>query len=102
MPDLIILYWRDIPAQVIAKAGRQSAKRELPLHFTEAIDMAAMRGGLRESDAYLEQWRRGDPTSCGEDLEAEAQACMDRLLGEYDDARLKALVAGLGSEPKPT
>ncbi len=102
MADLVILYWRDIPAQVIAKAGRRSAKRELPLRFTEAIDRAAMRGGLRESDAYLEQWRRGHPVSCGEDLEVEAQACMDRLLSEYDEARLKALVAALGSEPKPT
>ena len=29
MANLIILYWRDIPSQVIAKAGRKTAKREL-------------------------------------------------------------------------
>ncbi|TIT71617.1 MAG: hypothetical protein E5W56_21600, partial [Mesorhizobium sp.] len=43
MADLIVVYWRDIPAQVIVKKGRQNAKRELPLRFTEAIDMCAMR-----------------------------------------------------------
>ena len=37
--NLIIVYWRDIPAQVIVKKGRTSAKRELTLRFTEAIDM---------------------------------------------------------------
>ena len=29
MASLTILYWRDIPSQVIAKAGRAMAKREL-------------------------------------------------------------------------
>ena len=48
MADLIIVYWRDIPAQVIVKKGRQNAKRELPLRFTEAIDMCAMRIGAGE------------------------------------------------------
>ena len=60
MASLTILYWRDIPAQVIAKAGRTSAKRELPLRFTEAIDMAAMRSGAAGTDDYLAAWRRGD------------------------------------------
>ena len=45
MADRIIVYWRDIPAQVIIKRGRASAKRELSLRFTEAIDMCAMRTG---------------------------------------------------------
>ena len=48
MADLIIVYWRDIPAQVIVKKGRQNAKRELQLRFTEAIDMAAMRSGAAD------------------------------------------------------
>ena len=96
MADLTILYWRDIPAQVIAKAGRRSAKRELTLRFTEAIDMAAMRSGAASTDDYLADWRRGDPTPCGDDLEAEAQAAADRLEAEYDRERLKALVASHG------
>ena len=29
MAQLTVVYWRDIPAQVIVKQGRQSAKRQL-------------------------------------------------------------------------
>ena len=72
MADLIIVYWRDIPAQVIVKKGRQNAKRELPLRFTEAIDMCAMRTGAGDTDAYLAEWRKADPVPVGDDLEAEA------------------------------
>ena len=51
MAQLQIVYWRDIPAQVMVKAGRRNqAKRELSLRFTEAIDMAAMRTGAAETD----------------------------------------------------
>ena len=56
MADLIVVYWRDIPAQVIVKKGRANAKRELSLRFTEAIDMAAMRSRAHEADAYI-YWR---------------------------------------------
>ena len=48
MASLRITYWRDIPAMVAAKQGRKTAKRELPLRFTEAIDMAAMRSGAHD------------------------------------------------------
>jgi hypothetical protein len=93
MADRVIVYWRDIPAQVIVKAGRRSvAKRELSLRFTEAIDMCAMRAGARDSDAYLAEWRRGEPEACGDDLEAEAEAAASRLEGEYDRDRLKRLI----------
>ena len=98
MPKLTILYWRDIPAQVIVKQGRKSAKRELPLRFTEAIDMCAMRSGLAETDAYLEEWRRGDPVDCGDDMEAEAQAAYDKINNDYDKERLKALIASGGKD----
>ncbi|MGH6915115.1 MAG: virulence factor, partial [Geminicoccales bacterium] len=58
MAGLVIVSWRDIPAQVIVKAGRRSARRPLPDRFQEAIDRAAMRAGLRDTDAYLGEWRR--------------------------------------------
>ena len=98
MPKLTILYWRDIPAQVIVKQGRKSAKRELPLRFTEAIDMCAMRSGLAETDAYLEEWRRGDPVDCGDDMEAEAQTAHDKINNDYDQERLKTLIASGGKD----
>lgn len=92
MADRIIIYWRDIPAQVIVRVGRKQEKRELPKRFIEAIDRCAMRVGARDSEAYLAEWRRGTPEPCGDDLAAEADAAVSALLATYDDARLTALV----------
>jgi hypothetical protein len=93
MADLIIVYWRDIPAQVIVKAGRRSvAKRELPERFVQAIDATAMRLGLVGTDAYLNEWYRGEPEPCGDDVEAEADAAVERLENEYGRDRLRQLV----------
>lgn len=100
MAQLQIVYWRDIPAQVLVKAGRRNqAKRELSLRFTEAIDMAAMRSGAAETDDYLAEWRRGDPHTVGDDLEDEADKAANAVEEEYDCERLKALIANGGREP---
>ena len=99
MAQRFIVYWRDIPAQVIIRRGRESEKRELPERFIQAIDRAAMRAGLRESDAYLAQWRRGEPEPCGDDMAAEAYAALAALIQSYDDERLDALVRNDGNAP---
>ncbi|WP_422366100.1 virulence factor [Pelagibius sp.] len=98
MAQLTIVYWRDIPAQVIVKAGRKNAKIQLTERFEKAIDRAAMRAKLHGSDAYLEEWRRGTPEDCGDDLEAEAAAAASRLEDDYNDSRLAELVAAGGLE----
>ncbi len=96
MADLIIVYWRDIPAQVIVRKGRTNAKRELPLRFTEAIDMAAMRSGAAETDDYLAEWRKADPVAVGDELEAEADKAAAALDAAYDRDRLVALAKAGG------
>lgn len=98
MARLTVVYWRDIPAQVIVKAGRQSAKRQLSERFETAIDRAAMRAGLRDTDSYLAQWRRDAPVDCGDDLESEAESAAARLEEEYGEERPKALVVSGGLE----
>ena len=96
MTDLFILSWRDIPAQVVVKAGRKRAKRELPKRFIEAIDRVAMREDVVGTDAYLDQWRRSGPTPCGDDIEAEAQAAADKLERDVDAEALNRLVTAGG------
>lgn len=98
MADRIIVYWRDIPAQVTVKKGRKAAKRELPLRFTEAIDMCAMRSGAHETDAYLAEWRRGDPVAVSDDMEAEADKAVAEIEQTYTKERLVALVKAGGKE----
>ena len=102
MAQMIILYWRDIPAQVIAERGRgrkrEQAKIELHRRFAIAIDAAAMRDGADSTDDYLAEWRRGEPVECGEDLEAEAADRAAALEAEYPAERVKSLVDNGGRE----
>ena len=101
MAELFFVCGRDIPARVIVQAGRRSAKRALAERFQEAIDRAAMRAGLRETDAYLGEWRRAAAGPCGDDLEAEADAAAARLDADYPQERLRELVANGGREAAP-
>jgi hypothetical protein len=96
--DLTILFWRDIPTQVVARAGRANAKSELPKRFMEAVDSAAMRAGLFNSDDYLAHWRRGEPTPCGGDLDKAVADAVASLDAAYDAARLRALIEAGGTE----
>ena len=96
MAQLTIVYWRDIPAQVIVKAGRKAAKRELPLRFTEAIDMAAMRSGAAETDAYLAEWRRGNAVEVSDDIEAEADRAAAAIEADWPQDRLVAVAKAGG------
>lgn len=96
MPDVTIVYWRDIPAQVIVGKGRRGTKVQLPERFEQAIDRAAMKSGAAETDDYLAEWRKAEPyTVEGTDAEV-AQAEATRLDTEYDTDRIKALIANDG------
>ena len=61
MAEVTIVFWRDIPAQVIVGKGRRAAKKPLPERFEQAIDRCAMKVGARDTDAYLAEWRKAAP-----------------------------------------
>ncbi len=98
MPNVSVVYWRDIPAQVIVGKGRRGAKVQLPERFEQAIDRAAMKTGAAGTDEYLAEWRKADPFPVeteGSDMDvALAQAA--RLELEYDKARIKSLIENDG------
>jgi uncharacterized 2Fe-2S/4Fe-4S cluster protein (DUF4445 family) len=96
MAEIILISWRDIPAQVMAREGRRAAKRELAPRFAAAIDRAAMRGGARDEAAYLDGWRRTAIGTTEGDLEAAVAEHAARLEAEHDEVRLAALVAAGG------
>lgn len=102
MAQVQIVYWRDIPAQVIAGKGRRAAKRPLAERFEQAIDRCAMKVGAKDDDAYLSEWRRGETYQVeGEDADVAA-AEADRLETEFDGDKLKSLIANDGWEAAPT
>lgn len=96
MAQVTVVYWRDMPAQVIVKAGRKNAKRQLPERFEQAIDRAAMKSGASSTDDYLEDWRRAEPYEADGDLEEIAEAEAARLDSEYDKEALRALIENGG------
>ena len=96
MVDVTIVYWRDIPAQVIVGKGRRGAKKQLPERFEQAIDRAAMKVGAEDTDAYLAEWRKAAPYQLEGDAAEVAETEAARLDAEYDQARIKALIANDG------
>ena len=98
MAKLIVISWRDVPAQVLVKSGRETAKVQLSHRFQEAVDRAAMRAGKSGSDAYLADWKRSEPRRCGDDLQAEANAEAARIEARYSDDDLLRLIRAHGLE----
>ena len=97
MTQVVTVYWRDIPAQVIVGKGRRAAKVQLPERFEQAIDRCAMKVGARGDDAYLAEWRKAAHEEVSEaDDAALAAAIAARLEAEYDAERIKALIANDG------
>jgi hypothetical protein len=92
MPDVTVVYWRDIPAQVIVGKGRRGTKVQLPERFEQAIDRAAMKTGAAETDAYLAEWRKAAPYTVEGEPEDVARTEAARLDAEYDKTRIKALI----------
>lgn len=101
MAELTIVFWRDIPAQVIVGSGRRAAKRPLPERFEQAIDRCAMKVGAKDSDAYLADWHRVVIGAREGTDEAIAEAELARIVAEYDAARIAALIASDGWAPRP-
>ena len=99
MPDVTLVYWRDIPAQIIVGRGRQAAKFQLFQRFEQAIDRAAMQSGASGTDAYLAEWRRAAPFATDGEPAEIAAAEAARLEAEYDMPRLRDLIANGGHAP---
>ena len=96
--EKIIVYWRDIPSQVIVKQGRNKGKALLNPRFQEAIDRAAMRARKHDSDAYMEEWKRVNSSldDGGGDLQTLARREAQQIEAAYPDERLSQLVKNHG------
>ncbi len=96
MADVVVVYWRDIPAQVIVGKGRAAAKVQLAERFEQAIDRCAMKIGAKDADAYLAEWRKAPAYAVeGESADVATHEAA-RLDAEYDADRIKVLIANDG------
>ena len=93
-----VIYWRDIPAQVKVKAGRNRAGKPLSKRFPVAIDEAAMRAGLTGSDDYLTQWRNGEWRERDGEPDEVLEAVVLELEADYSPERLRLLIEQHGAQ----
>ncbi len=96
MPDVTIVYWRDIPAQVIVGKGRRGSKMPLPERFEQAIDRCAMKIGAKDSDSYMADWHKAGSYAVEGDPDGIAKAEADRIAQDYDTDRLRQLIENDG------
>ena len=95
MNDLTIVYWRDIPAQLIIGSGRKAIKFKLDEKYEKAIDRCAMKVGAKDSEAYLEDWHKKTVKRSNTSrftIEEEAA----KIETEYSDEKLKDLIKNNG------
>ena len=98
MVKKILVYWRDIPSQIIVQRGRRREKVQLSARFQEAIDRAAMRAGKGGSDAYLSEWRRvSTKLETPEDLRELAETAAKEFEDQFSDRRLQELIRAHGT-----
>ncbi len=89
-PEIVTIYWRDIPAQVNAQRGRERQQIVLPEKFERAIDRAKRKAKIVTAHEDVAQWRRVS-RPCGEDLAAEAASAAAALIADYSSERLGKL-----------
>jgi hypothetical protein len=88
--ELIVIYWRDIPAQVNAQEGRDRHQVVLGGKFQRAIDRAKRKAHIYTAEEDIAQWRRESRIITG-DLATEAQEAADAIEHEYRRDRLGLL-----------
>ena len=98
--SLVVISWRDIPAQVNGGSGENRVQRILPRRFQRAIDRAAMVAGKTQASEYVGEWRRnvipGDPA----DPETGAMAAAAELEEAFPRQRLDEFVKTGGWDPE--
>ena len=102
MAKITIVYWRDIPAQIIAEQGRGRNRKQFKIglgkKFIVSIDSAAMKSGAEGSDDYLSDWRRSDPEEISDNLELEVNKLKKEIEEKYSNLKLKELISNGGFE----
>jgi hypothetical protein len=78
-PACVVIWWGDIPSQVMVRDGDRTLKVELPARFQHAIDRSAMGGGQAGSDSYLTGWTRTERAITG-----DPQAELDDEVADLD------------------
>ncbi len=98
-PHLVVIWWRDIPAQVNGNNGLERVQIVLDWRFQWAIERAARKSGLNDAHEFTKRWRRVTQPVTEGDVGTAARIEADRLEAIYDDDALTVLVEAGGEKP---
>jgi hypothetical protein len=96
-PELVVIYWRDIPAQVNGQLGRERHQVLLSAKFQRAVDRAKRKARISTAHDDVAQWRR-ESRPCDGDLVAAAEQLAQELEREFTRERLGRLAFAGGWE----
>jgi len=94
--QLKIVYWRDIPGQVVIREGRRSTRLRLPGRFLQAIERAAYRLKKKQQDALFEPWHDVTQPLDGADIRIQARRLVQQLESHYTEEVLETLIRASG------
>lgn len=98
-PSIATISWRDIPAQLTARANDDQHKVLLHARFQHAIDRAAAVAGLTSTHDYVQQWQTASEALGAGDVAAQLDQRCAEIEAAYPRDRLEALVANGGLDP---
>lgn len=90
MTKFAILYWQEVPSLVEATDDDGTHKIQLSDRFQALIDHVAMERGLAGTDAYLEEWTRGDSQERDGTAEEVAKAVAEELEAKFNEIKTAA------------
>lgn len=93
-----IVYWRDIPSQIICVADGRRESRLLSPRFQEAIDRVAMSTGSSGTDEYLAEWRKSSWQNSDLELRELCANKTEELESKFGPERLRTLVDNKGRD----
>jgi hypothetical protein len=96
--QIVVIMWRDIPAQINGQVGDERHQVMLPHRFQKAIDRAAMVAGKKTAQDYVGEWRRTTHPIVGELVES-VDTTAAHIEAEFTNERLHVLVANGGWDP---
>ncbi len=95
MAQLRIVYWRDIPGQVVIREGRRNTRLRLSPRFSRAIERAAYRLKKHDENALFDPWHDVAQPFDG-DVREQAQQLVQNLEIQYSDEVLETLIRASG------
>jgi len=94
---LKIVYWNDIPGQVVIREGGRSTRLRLSPRFMNAIERATYRLKKKNKDAVFDPWHAVDQPFNG-NIREQAKILVHQLEEQYSDAVLEKLMRASGKD----